>query len=153
MGEASTTEREIVLTRVLDAPRELVWRAFTEAEHVAQWWGPDGFRNTIHEMSVRPEGVWRFIMHGPDGTDYPNRIDFIEVVEPERLVYWHGDDEPGRSPSFHVTTTFEDEGGKTRLTMRLLFETKEARDRTVEFGAIEGGKQTLARLEAYLKTM
>jgi uncharacterized protein YndB with AHSA1/START domain len=153
MGGTETADREIVMSRVLDAPRELVWRAYTEAEHVAQWWGPDGFTNTIHEMEVRPGGVWRFMMHGPDGTDYPNRIDFIEVKKPERLVFWHGDDVPGSPPSFQTTVTFEDIGGKTRLTMRLLFETKEARDRTGDFGAIEGGKQTLARLAAYLKTM
>ena len=79
---ASTADREIAATRIFDAPRELVWKAWTDPKHVAQWWGPNGFTNTIHEMNVSPGGVWRFMMHGPDGTDYPNRIVFIEVVEP-----------------------------------------------------------------------
>lgn len=65
---------------------------WTDPKHIA-WWGPNGFTNTIHEMNVKPGGVWRFIMHGPDGTDYPNKILFIEVVKPERLVYTHGSDE------------------------------------------------------------
>src|SRR6266852_4602923 len=79
-------DREIVITRLLDAPRELAFQAWTEPQHVAHWWGPNGFTNTIHEMDVRPGGVWRFIMHGPDGTDYKNEIVYVEVVKPERLV-------------------------------------------------------------------
>ena len=72
----SSARREIITTRVLDAPRELVWKAWTDPKHVAEWWGPNGFTNTIHEMDVRPDGVWRFIMHGPDGVDYKNEIVF-----------------------------------------------------------------------------
>src|SRR2546426_6169783 len=82
-----SADREIITTRVLDAPRELVWKAWTDPKHVAEWWGPNGFTNTIQEMDVRPDGVWRFIMHGPDGVDHKNEIIFIEVVELERLVY------------------------------------------------------------------
>src|SRR3954449_1876611 len=103
-----SADREIVAVRVFDAPRELVWKLWTDPHHVAQWWGPNGFTNTIHEMDVRPGGVWRFIMHGPDGVDYPNRIVFIEVVEPERLVYSHGGDE-GDPVQFHVTVTFAEQ--------------------------------------------
>ena len=142
----STTDREIVTTRVFDAPRELVFQAWTESEHVAQWWGPYGFTTTIHEMDVRPGGVWRFIMHGPDGVDYNNKIVYIEIVKPERLVYSHVS-----GPQFHATVTFEDQGGKTKLTMRMLFETTEERERVVKvFGAIEGAKQTFARLAEFL---
>jgi uncharacterized protein YndB with AHSA1/START domain len=144
-------ENEIVITRVFDAPRELVYEAYTKPEHVVHWWGPRGFTNTIHEMDVRPGGVWRLTMHGPDGVDYPNRIDFTEVVPNERLVYLHRDDVEEGGSSFHVTTTFADEGGQTRLTMTILFDTKEARDHVVEnFGAIEGGNQTMDRLGEYL---
>ncbi|MBI5094947.1 MAG: SRPBCC family protein [Candidatus Hydrogenedentes bacterium] len=151
---ASTADREIVLTRVLDAPRELVWKAWTDPNHVAQWWGPNGFTNTIHEMDVRPGGVWRFIMHGPDGVDYPNRIVFIEVARPERLVYSHGGDVPDGPVDFHVTVTFDDIVGKTNVTMRSIFPTAAARALVVEkYGAIEGGKQHLARLEEYLAEM
>ena len=74
-----TAQRELVITRIFDAPRELVWRAWTDPKHVAQWWGPNGFTNTIHEMDVRPGGVWRFVMHGPDGVDYANKIVFGEI--------------------------------------------------------------------------
>ena len=145
----NTADREIVSARVFDAPRELVWKAWVDPKHVAQWWGPKGFTNTIHEMDVRPGGVWRFAMHGPDGTDYKNEIVFIEVVKPERLVYDHVS-----GPRFHVTATFADEGGKTKLTMRMVFPTAEERDNTVKkFGAVEGLNQTLGRLGEHLATM
>jgi len=84
---AKAAEREIVMTRVFDAPRELVFQAWTDPMHVAQWWGPEGFSTTIHEMDVRPGGVWRLTMHGPDGRDYKNKMVFLEVARPERLVY------------------------------------------------------------------
>lgn len=154
MAEGSTADREITLTRVFDAPRELVFAAWTEPKHVAQWWGPNGFTNTIHEMDVRPGGVWRLVMHGPDGTDYPNKIVYSEVVKPERLVYTHGSGEEADPGQFRVTVTFADRGGKTVLTMRSLFESAAARDKVVkEFHAIEGGNQTLDRLGAYLAKM
>lgn len=153
-ASSPTADREIVITRLLDAPRELVFEAWTHAEHVAQWWGPLGFTSTVREMEVREGGVWRLDMLGPDGTVYPNRIIYREVKRPARLVYDHDsdvDDDPHR---FHVTVTFDDVDGKTRLTMRLLFATAAARDYVVrEHGAIEGGNQTLQRLEAYLQRM
>ncbi len=150
----SATEREIVISRAVDAPRELVWKAWTELEHLERWWGPNGFTTTTHEIDVRPGGVWRFIMHGPDGTDYKNRIVFREVTPPERLVYAHDDDGEGALGAFLATVTFVDIGGRTEVTMRSQFETKAERDLVVEeFGAIEGGKQTLARLAEYLAKM
>lgn len=147
----NTADREIVHTRLLKAPRELVFEVWTNPAHVALWWGPTGFTNTIQEMEVRPGGTWRFIMHGPDGTDFPNRIVFHEVVKPERLTYTHGSDDPNDPNQFEVTVTFEAQGDKTMLTMRAIFATAAERDRVVnEFGAVEGGKQTLDRLEAFL---
>ena len=149
-----TTDREIVLSRRFDAPRALVFEVWTGREHVGHWWGPDGFKTTTHEMDVRPGGVWRYTMHGPDGTDYPNLVDFIEVVKPERLVYWLGSgvaDDPQR---FHVTVTFEAQGKATLVTMRSVFSTAAIRDKLVkDVNAIEGGKQHLARLAAYLAKM
>lgn len=145
------SDREIVHTRLLDAPRELVWEAWTDPRHVAQWWGPNGFTNTIQEMNVTPGGVWRLVMHGPDGTDYPNRMTFHEVVRPERLVYSHDSDQDDDENQFHVTVTLDDEGGKTRLVMRALFASAAARAKVVEeYGAIEGGTQTLNHLEQFL---
>lgn len=147
---ASTSDREIVITRVVDAPRERVFEAFTTPEQVSQWWGPNGFTTTTHEMDARPGGIWRFIMHGPNGTDYPNRIQYIEVVPPERLVYDHDDDVDNDPHGFHVTVTFDQEGAGTRITMRTLLGSAEERKRVEEFGAIEGGNQTLARLAEFL---
>jgi uncharacterized protein YndB with AHSA1/START domain len=107
-------------------------------------------------MEVKAGGVWRFVMHGPDGRDYQNKITFIEVVKPERLVYRHGgtgakEDRDLEPVNFHVTVTFAEEGGKTRLDMRSVFPSAKARDYVVEnYGAVEGMHQTLARLEEYL---
>ena len=145
-----TTEREIVTTRTFDAPRDLVFKAWTDPKHVAEWWGPNGFTNTIIEMNVRPGGVWRFIMHGPDGTDYPNRTVFHEVVEPERLVYTHDSDIDDDPDGFHVTVTFEARGHKTIVTMRALLKSVEACVKAKAFGAVEGGKQTLERFAEYV---
>jgi uncharacterized protein YndB with AHSA1/START domain len=145
-------DREIVITRILNAPHELVFKVWTDPDHLIHWWGPEGFTNTFHEIDVRPGGVWRFVMHGPDGVDYDNKVEFIEVVEPERLVYRHGDD-TGESEPFHVTVTFADDGGKTRLTLRMLFGSAAERDRSIGFGAVEGGNSTLDRLAAYLVSM
>src|SRR5262245_60316728 len=129
-SSANTSDREIVLSRVVDAPRELVWTVWTEPEHVAKWWGPNGFTTTIEEMDVRPGGVWKHTMHGPDGTDYPNKSTFIEVVKPERIVFKHGGGKEGsQGVSFRATWTFEDQGGKTKVTMRAIFETPEDRER------------------------
>lgn len=146
-------EREIVVTRVVQAPRELVWKAFTEPEHVAQWWGPNGFTNTISEMDVRPGGVWRFTMHGLDGVDYPNLITFREVVEPERLQYTHNGTGDQDHIHFEATVTLTEQGDRTEVTLRAVFESKAERDEAAQFGAIEGGEQTLGRLDAYLASM
>jgi uncharacterized protein YndB with AHSA1/START domain len=152
-SSADTAEREIVLTREFDAPRELVWQAWTDPEHMPRWFGPNGFSTTILSMDVRPGGTSRYTMHGPDGTDYPNRVVYQEVVRPERLVYLLDDDVDDGSDAFHVTLTLEEENGRTRLTQRMVFATAEQREGVVSFGAIELGQQTLQRLAEYLRTM
>ena len=150
----STADREILITRSFQAPRELVWEAWTDPSHVVHWWGPTGFTNTIHEMNVKPGGVWRFIMHDPDGTDFPNRIVFKEVVKPTLLMYSHDSDKDNDPQQFEVTVNFEAKGNTTQITMRMVFKTKEERDFVVEkYGALEGNRQTMNKLEAYLKTM
>lgn len=143
----NTAEREIASTRVFDAPRELVWKVWTDPVHIGKWWGPIGFTTTTKEFDLRPGGVWLFTMHGPDGTDYRNEVTYTAVAKPERIEYDHGP-----TPIFHVTIIFEEEGEtKTKLSMQMLFPTKEERDRTAEkFGAVEGLNQTLGRLEEYL---
>jgi uncharacterized protein YndB with AHSA1/START domain len=148
---AGTPGREMHLSRIYDAPRELVFKMWTDPKHLAQWWGPNGFTTTTHEIDVRPGGVWRFIMHGPDGRDYNNKIIYIEIVPPERLVYRHAGDADTEPVRFHTTVTFTDRGGKTELTMQAVFESVEARDNVIKnYGALEGGKQTLGRLGQYL---
>jgi uncharacterized protein YndB with AHSA1/START domain len=153
----NTSDREIVISRVFDAPRELVWQAMTDPKHVANWWGPRGFSTVTEEMDVRPGGAWKHVMIGPDGARYPNKSIFKEVVKPERIVYTHGGGREGggRGATFVATWTFEAlAADKTRLTMCMVFPSAGDRDYVVkEFGAIEGGKQTLARLAEHLPRM
>ena len=147
MAVANAAQNEIAATRVFDAPRELVWRMWTDPRHVVHWWGPNGFTNTIHEMDVRPGGEWRFVMHGPDGTDYQNKVVYKEVVRPSRLSYTHVS-----GPVFDAFIDFVDLGGKTEVSMRMVFESAELRNRVVEqFGAIEGLNQTLGHLSKMLE--
>jgi uncharacterized protein YndB with AHSA1/START domain len=146
----TTADREIVLTRVFDAPRALVFRAWTDPAALAQWWGGYGFTITTHAIDVRPGGVWRFVIHGPDGTNYDAQLVYLEVAEPERLVcrMVSGDEHmPGQ---FEMTVTFAEEHGRTTLTWRALFRSAEERQQAIDHDAIEGGRQTLERLDAYL---
>jgi uncharacterized protein YndB with AHSA1/START domain len=143
---SSTAGREIATSRLLDAPRDLVFDAWTSPEHVAQWWGPNGFTTTTQSMDVRPGGEWIFVMHGPDGTDYKNHIVYREVVRPERLAYDHIS-----GPLFRATVRFEAEGDKTRIHMQMVFETAELRNRVAEeYGAVEGLQQTLSHLDEHV---
>lgn len=149
---ATNNNRTIRLTREFDAPCVLVYEAFTKPEHIGQWWGPNGFSTTTKSMSFRVGGEWIFTMHGPDGTDYPNHIFYTDIKKPEYLKYDHygHKDEEGDPPHFKATIMFEDFGGRTKITMQMLFPSSEARDEAAEFGAIEGGEQTLARLNEFL---
>jgi uncharacterized protein YndB with AHSA1/START domain len=137
-----TADREIVTTTVIAAPRARVFEAWVDPVQMVQWWGPNGFTTTMQEMDVRPGGVWQFIMHGPDGVDYKNKSIFEEIVTPERIVYAHLS-----GPAFRMTTTFDEQGGRTTVTMRMVFESAKERDQAVKvFGAVEGAKQSLTRL-------
>lgn len=141
--------RTMEVTRLISAPRDLVFKVFTTPGHIDQWWGPNGFRNETHAMDFRIGGLWHYTMHGPDGKAWPNWIRYTLIEPPVRLVYDHGGelDEPAH---FKGEITFEDEGGQTRITLRLLFPTAEALEGARAHGAIDGGNQTLARLEAYV---
>jgi uncharacterized protein YndB with AHSA1/START domain len=146
----TSADREIVSTRLYDASRDAVFNAWTTPEAIGAWWGPNGFTTTTHEMNVAPGGVWRFIMHGPDGTDYPNKITYLEVAKPDRLVYSHGDDTENAAAPFQVTVTFEEIGNKTKLTMTMVFASADVRKEIENYGAAEGNKQTLDRLAEYV---
>jgi uncharacterized protein YndB with AHSA1/START domain len=147
--------RVIIGTREFDAPRELVWQAWSDPKHLSQWWGPDGFTTTTNAFEMRPGGVWRFVMHGPDGRDYENRVMFDEVVKPERLAYHHGGGDDVEPVQFRTIVTFEELGGnRTRLTMRGTFPSAEERARVIrEYGADKGLAQTMSRLGDYLATI
>lgn len=138
----SAADREIVATRVFDAPRERVFAAWTDRRSVARWWAPAGFVNTIHELDARPGGAWRFDLRGPDGAVQAHEVAFLEVVKPERLVFDHVSE-----PKYHVQAVFEEQGRRTKATLRIRFATAAELAAAVEkFGAVEGARQILQRL-------
>ena len=147
MAEANS--REISAIRIFDAPRRLVWKAWSSPENLGQWWGPHGFTTTTTEFELAPGGRWIFTMHGPDGTDYPNEVEFTAVRENELIEYEHGP-----SPRFRVTVKFEDVGeSRTRLSFLMVFGSVEERDNVaIKFGAVEGLDQTLGRLKEFVAT-
>jgi uncharacterized protein YndB with AHSA1/START domain len=149
-AQSATADREIVISRVIDAPRELVFEAFTEVRHLSRWWGPDGFSTTTRSFEFRVGGEWDFAMHGPDGTDYPEWITWTEIVPPERIALLHGECR-GDPNAFESVLTFEASGAATRIEMRTLFPTRDLRDEAVEkYHAVEGGEQTLGHLATYV---
>jgi len=153
--ELPRSDRELVIARLFDAPRELVFEAYTNVDAKSQWWGPHGFTTTTHAADVRPGGEWRFTIHGPDGTDYPNRIVFREISAPRRLVYDHDDDGEARGARvrtrFVAEIDFEERGSQTLVTLRQHWPSAEALAVTeAAVGALAGGQQTLQRLAHHL---
>ncbi len=144
----STTDREFVHTRLIDAPRERVFRAFAQPAHLAKWWGPDGFSSTFETFDLRVGGHWRFVMHGPDGTDYPNEIVFRELVAPERVVLEH----LGSVHHFFLTITLTEQAGKTLVGWRQVFDTAQEKEAVAEF-VFDANEQNLARLEKEVKNV
>jgi RimJ/RimL family protein N-acetyltransferase/uncharacterized protein YndB with AHSA1/START domain len=129
--DASTTDREFVHSRLIDAPRERVFAAFADSARLARWWGPNGFTSTIETFELRAGGAWRFVMHGPDGADYPNENLFTDVVAPERVVVEH----QGAPHHFELTITFTAQGARTLVGWRQVFDTAEEAQRIAEFVA------------------
>ncbi len=147
-SKSNTSDRELSITRVLNAPRSLVWKVFTEPEHIKNWWGPDGFNITIDKMEVRDKGHWNLVMHGPDGTDYRNEIVYEEIVKPEKLVFKHV-----TAPKHRTTIILEAKHQKTILHFNMIFDTVEIKEQTVKtFKADVGLQQTISKLESYLET-
>jgi uncharacterized protein YndB with AHSA1/START domain len=137
-------DNEIISSREFDASHELMFHAWSTPELLARWWGPRGFTNTFHEFDLRPGGTWRFVMHGPDGVDYPNHSVFAEIVPRERIVLDHLS-----NPQFRVTATFEELEDRTRLTFRQRFKNKEDFDR-VKAICVEANEQNFDRLAEVL---
>ena len=147
-------DREIVLSRVIAAPRNLVFKAWTDPQHLPRWFGPAGFKVETQEIDIRAGGRWRFVFVAPDGTRYDNRMVFLKVEAPHLLEIDHGtdkDDDPGR---FRVIVTFDEQSdGKTVITLRQLHPTSAQRDAGISFGAVELGYQTLDKLALHLAAM
>lgn len=153
--ENPTADRELIISRTIDAPRELVFEVWTKPEHLINWWGPNGFTHTFQEVNIRPGGKWKFIMHGPDGRNYPNEVMFHKVDFPSKLEYSHSDPENPDGINFTTTVTFEEvENKKTKLTMRALFPSKEALEYVVrEYGAKKGAEEHIAKLMTYVDSL
>lgn len=148
--DTALSDRELMVSRLIDGPRDMVFEAFTEVRHLSQWWGPRGFTTTTHTFDFSEGGVWEFTMHGPDGTDYPNWIQWIEIRAPEVIVLLHGEG-PDDPEQFSSKFFFEEQADGTRVTLRSEFKTKQLRDRAAEeYGAIEGANQTLDSLAIYV---
>lgn len=161
---------EFLISRLLAAPRALVFKAWTDPKHMAQWWGPKEFTNPVCEMDLRPGGAHRVVMRGPDGAEYPIKGVYREIVVPERLVMtldcsehpaaWHDLVNPkrrkdDRNPAGIMlqTVTFDDLDGKTRLTIRTRFDSTAIRDAMLKIGMTEGWTESLNRLEQHLAKM
>jgi uncharacterized protein YndB with AHSA1/START domain len=140
-------DREITLVRIFDAPRDLVWAAWSDEQHIRHWWGPSGFSNTIDEFDFRSGGHWRFVMHGPNGMDFKNHNVFVEIRKPELIVMDHLEE-----PEFRVTILFEDMGEQTKMTFRQLFGSAEVCENVKPY-AIPGARQTFDKLARHLAAM
>jgi uncharacterized protein YndB with AHSA1/START domain len=151
MTSKTAADREIVVTRLIDAPRELVFAAFTEQEHIEQWWAPKGA--TTHEMDIKPGGVWRYSQPVRGGSPTPFKVKFIELDKPARLVYDYSADGINAPDPVRTTVTFAEEDGKTKVTLQLLFATAAERKQAVKYGAIVGAMQALESLADYLTAL
>lgn len=146
-------DREIVLCRVFDAPRALVFKVWTDAEHVGKWFGPKGYTCTTHAIDLRVGGQWRFDFIAPDGTLYTNRMEYLEIVPDRRIVADHGSDQDNDPHRFRVMITFDEQADKkTVVTMRQMHPTKAQRDGGIGFGAVELGYQTLDKFAEHLRS-
>lgn len=140
--------RELRITRTFKAPIELMWEVWTNPEHIANWWGPNGFTNTIHNMDFREGGEWKLTMHGPDGTNYPNRSIFKEIIPFKKIVFEHF------NPHFITTVLFEARGEETFMEWSGLFDSAEMLQTIIKaHKADEGQKQNVERLEKYISNL
>lgn len=142
----ANVDRQMSVCRVFNVPVEILWEMWTRPEHIKEWWGPEGFTNTITKMEVKPKGEWEFVMHGPDGTDYKNKHIFKEVVPYEKLVLEHV-----TAPKFLMEVTFERQGDQTMLTIESTFESAEQLEQVIKvFKADVGLQQNIDRLSSYV---
>jgi uncharacterized protein YndB with AHSA1/START domain len=144
-------DREIVLGRVIDAPRSVVYAAWTDPDQIQQWFRPEGMVIETKEIDLNPGGVWRFDMAAPDGTRYTNRMVFLRMEAPARIEVEHGSDQENDPGRFRMLVTFDEQSdGKTVLTLRQMHPSKEQRETGIGFGAVEYGGQTLEKLALHV---
>jgi uncharacterized protein YndB with AHSA1/START domain len=144
----NTERRQLSISRTLKAPIALVWEVWTNPEHIAQWWGPNGFTNTIQQMDFKEGGEWKLTMHGPDGTNYPNRSIFKEIIPHKKIVFEHF------NPHFITTVVFEPNGEETHMSWTAVFDTEEMLQTVIKaHKADEGMKQNIAKLENYISQL
>jgi len=143
-----TENREMKIIRTFKAPIDLMWEVWTNPEHIANWWGPNGFTNTIHKMDFQEGGEWTLTMHGPDGTNFPNRSIYKEIIPFKKIVFEHF------NPHFFTTVLFESKGEETQIDWTMLFDTAEMRETIIKaHKADEGQKQNMEKLEKYISKM
>ena len=143
-----TENREMRITRTFDAPIDLMWEVWTNPEHIINWWGPDGFTTTIHLMDFKEGGEWKLTMHGPDGTNYPNKSIYKELIPSKKILFEHF------NPHFIATILFESKDGKTQIDWTMQFDTAEMREFVIKaHGAEEGQKQNMEKLGKYLSRL
>jgi uncharacterized protein YndB with AHSA1/START domain len=161
MFDTATTpddSKTLVITRVLKAPRELVWKMFSDPYHLAQWWGPKGFTNRVEKLDFRTGGSWLHVMIAPDGTELPTANDIVEVTPPRRIVFRNAPADPkifgdNPPPGFTKALTFDAVEGGTRLTLVCTFDKPEHKDAVIRRGFSLGTMQSFDKLEAHLATL
>ncbi len=153
--ETIIDNNKVIFKKYFDSPRELVFEAWSSPDHAAQWWGPDGFTLTTHNMNFSNGGFWRFTMHGPDGRDYVNTIQFIKIDRPNLILYRHfGEETDAGGIHFQTRISFKEAPGGTNLEIEMEFPSKEELELVArEYGAIEGGQQHLTRLGKYVDSL
>ena len=143
-----TETREMRITKTFKAPIELMWEVWTDPAHIINWWGPNGFTTTIHKMDFKEEGEWNLTMHGPNGTDYPNKSIYKEITPLKKIVFEHF------NPHFFTTVIFESRGDETQMEWTMVFDTAEILETVVKVHkADEGLKQNVEKLEEYLSKL
>ncbi|TGL59252.1 SRPBCC family protein [Leptospira sarikeiensis] len=154
-SETIIQDNKVIYKRYFDVSIDLAFEAWSSHEHLSQWWGPEGFTLTTNSLDFSNGGIWDFIMHGPDGHDYKNEIQFVDIQKPFHIYYRHlGDGEGSKDVDFQSKIIFETSGEGTNVTMEQIFLSKEELERINEkYGAIEGGKQHISKFGKYLETL
>ena len=142
-----TSDREVITTRIFKTTKERLFKAWTDPDQLAKWWGPEGFSNTFHEFNLKPGGDWRFTMHGPNGADYKNHSIFVSIQEPDEIILDHIS-----PPKFRVVASFSKEEGGAKLRFRQIFLSKEEADKLKTF-VVDANEQNFDRLESLISDL